>query len=69
VTKSRFRHLSKELATGTGIGLRYDLSFLVLRVDGGFGLHVPYNTNKSGYFNIERFKDMHTLHIAIGYPF
>ena len=68
-TKFRFRNLFKELATGTGIGLRYDLSFLVLRVDWGFGLHVPYNTNKSGYFNIERFKDMHTLHIAIGYPF
>ena len=58
-----------QLATGTGVGLRYDLEFLVLRVDWGFGLHVPYATSKSGYFNIEKFKDMHTLHIAIGYPF
>jgi hypothetical protein len=62
-------HLIKQMATGTGLGLRYDLDFLVLRVDWGFGLHVPYKTSKSGYFNIERFKDMHTLHIAIGYPF
>ena len=65
-------HLSKlfnDLALGTGIGLRYDMEFLVLRLDWGFGLHVPYETSKSGYFNIERFKDMHTLHIAIGYPF
>ena len=59
----------KQLATGTGIGLRYDLDFLVVRVDWGFGLHVPYDTGKSGYFNIPRFKDMHTLHLAIGYPF
>jgi hypothetical protein len=59
----------KQLATGTGIGLRYDLEFLVIRVDWGFGLHVPYETGKSGYFNIKRFRDMHTLHIAIGYPF
>ncbi|MBQ9646397.1 MAG: BamA/TamA family outer membrane protein [Prevotella sp.] len=59
----------RELATGTGIGLRYDLDFLVLRVDWGFGLHLPYDTGKSGYFNIPRFKDMHALHIAIGYPF
>ena len=58
-----------QLATGTGIGLRYDLDFLVLRVDWGLGLHVPYETSKSGYFNIPRFKDMHTLHLAIGYPF
>ena len=63
------RNLFKQLATGTGIGLRYDLDFLVVRVDWGFGLHVPYETEKSGYFNIPRFKDMHTLHLAIGYPF
>ena len=59
----------KQLATGTGLGLRYDLEFLVIRVDWGFGFHVPYETSKSGYFNIERFKDMHALHLAIGYPF
>ena len=59
----------KQIATGTGVGLRYDLDFLVLRVDWGFGLHVPYDTGKSGYFNIPRFKDMHSLHFAIGYPF
>ena len=59
----------KQIATGTGVGLRYDLDFLVLRVDWGFGLHVPYETGKSSYFNIPRFKDMHSLHFAIGYPF
>ena len=58
-----------QMATGTGLGLRYDLEFLVIRIDWGFGLHVPYPTRKSGYFNIERFKDMHALHLAIGYPF
>ena len=61
--------LLKHLATGTGLGLRYDMDFLVIRVDWGFGLHVPYDTGKSGYFNIPRFKDMHSLHLAIGYPF
>ena len=67
--KFQAKNLFRQLATGTGIGLRYDLDFLVLRVDWGFGLHLPYDTGKSGYFNIPRFKDMHTLHIAIGYPF
>ena len=65
----RLRNFFKQIATGTGFGLRYDLDFLVLRLDWGFGLHLPYDTGKSGYFNIRRFKDMHTLHIAIGYPF
>jgi len=68
-TDFKLHKFFKELATGTGIGLRYDLDFLVLRVDWGFGLHLPYDTGKSGYFNIPHFKDMHTLHIAIGYPF
>lgn len=68
-TRFNLKRVLNEVATGTGIGLRYDLDFLILRVDWGFGLHLPYNTGKSGYFNIPRFKDMHTLHLAIGYPF
>lgn len=59
----------EDLALGTGIGLRYNLGFLVVRLDWGIALHFPYDTGKSGYFNINRFKDAHTLHFAIGYPF
>ena len=58
-----------DIAVGTGIGLRYNLGFLVIRLDWGVALHTPYDTGKSGYFNISRFKDAHTLHFAIGYPF
>ena len=58
-----------DIALGTGIGLRYNLGFLVVRLDWGIALHFPYNTGKSGYFNIPSFKDAHTLHFAIGYPF
>ena len=68
-TKLHASTFLKQLATGTGIGLRYDLDFLVIRIDWGFGLHLPYDTGKSGYFNIPRFRDMHSLHFAIGYPF
>ena len=58
-----------DIALGTGIGLRYDLGFLVVRVDWGIALHCPYDTGKSGYFNVNRFKDAQTLNFAIGYPF
>lgn len=58
-----------QLATGTGAGLRYDLDFLVLRLDLGVAIHVPYETEKGGYYNIPRFKDGLGLHFAIGYPF
>ena len=59
----------KEIALGTGVGLRYDLDFLVLRFDVGVALHAPYDTGKSGYFNIPRFKDALGFHLAVGYPF
>ena len=67
--KVRMNHFFKEMALGTGIGLRYDLDFLILRLDWGVALHVPYETGKSGYYNINGFKNYQTLHFAIGYPF
>lgn len=62
-------HFFDSIALGTGVGIRYDFSFLVLRLDWGIALHVPYDTGKSGYYNIPRFKDGMGLHFAIGYPF
>jgi hypothetical protein len=54
---------------GTGVGVRYDLTFLVVRLDLGIAIHAPYETGKSGYYNIPKFKDGLGLHFAIGYPF
>ena len=68
-TKFGFGSFLREMAVGTGVGVRYDLDFLVLRLDWGIALHVPYETSKSGFFNIDSFKDCQTLNFAIGYPF
>ncbi len=65
----RMRNLFKEMALGTGIGLRYDLGYFMLRVDWGVGLHVPYDTGKGGFYNISHFKDAQAFHLAIGLPF
>ena len=65
----KFHKFFRQLAVGTGIGIRYDLDFLVLRLDWGVGLHLPYDTGKGGFYNIDSFKDNQTLHFAIGYPF
>ena len=59
----------KELALDAGVGLRFDMDMLVVRADLGVGLHAPYSTGKSGYFNMPSFKDALAFHIAIGYPF
>ena len=63
------KDLVKQTAVGTGLGLRYDMGFLVIRLDWGLALHYPYPTEKSGYFNVPSFKNAHTLHFAVGYPF
>ena len=59
----------RRIALGTGAGLRYDLDFIVIRFDVGIALHAPYDTRKSGFYNIEKFKDGLAFHFAIGYPF
>ena len=65
----KLKNALKEMALGTGVGIRYDLDFLVLRLDWGVGLHVPYETGKNGFYNIPKFKDGQALHLAVGYPF
>ncbi len=62
----QMKNLLKETALGTGIGLRYDLEFFVLRIDWGFALHLPY---KTGFYNADSFHDAQCLHFAIGLPF
>ena len=61
--------IGREIALGTGFGLRYDLDFLVIRFDVGVGIHAPYNTGKSGYYNMTKFWDSLGFHLAVGYPF
>ena len=66
----KWKGFLNEIALGTGFGLRYDISVLVIRADLGIGLHTPYpNPDKKGYYNISSFKDGLGFHLAIGYPF
>lgn len=59
----------RDLALGTGVGLRFDIEMLVVRGDLGIGLHAPYETGHRGYFNMGSFKRSLAFHLAIGYPF
>ena len=57
----------KEIAVGSGFGLRYDFSFLVFRLDLGFKMHEPYlETNK--WFRNYNFSNA-VYNIGINYPF
>ena len=63
------RNFAEQIALNTGFGIRYDLDFLVLRLDVGIALHYPYDTGKSGYYNVPSFDKGYAWHFAIGYPF
>jgi hypothetical protein len=67
--KLKAGNLFKQLAVGTGVGLRYDLDFFVLRLDWGIGLHAPYDGEKRGWYNMPNFRKSQSLNLAIGYPF
>ena len=58
----------KDIALGTGVGLRVDIGMMVIRGDLGYGLHTPYYNGTPHYFNIA-FKNAFAFHLAIGYPF
>ena len=66
----RLKTFAKQIALGTGVGLRFALVFLVFRLDRGVPLHDPYETGKSGYYNVRgAFWKQLGIHFAIGYPF
>lgn len=66
----------KELAIGTGIGVRLNLSFFVLRLDMGIPVHSAYPRNwslddggkQSQWINAWNFNNL-ALNLAVGYPF
>lgn len=62
------RTFLRDIALGTGVGLRVDIGMMVIRGDLGYGLHAPYYNGTPHYFNI-KFKDAFAFHLAIGYPF
>lgn len=64
-----WKHFLNDIALGTGLGIRYNFDILVIRFDVGVGLHLPYETTKKGYYNIEKFGDGLGFHLAVGYPF
>lgn len=66
----------KELAVGTGVGLRFDLSFLVLRTDLAFPIRKPWLPESERWvFDDINFgssswrRDNLVFNLAIGYPF
>lgn len=63
----------KQIAWSYGVGIRFDLSLFIFRVDFGVKLHDPSRINENKQWrtvpNGLGWKDDMTFHFAIGYPF
>jgi hypothetical protein len=58
----------KDLAVGSGLGIRYDLSFILVRLDLGFKTYEPYLNNGSKWFQHYNFGNA-VYNFGISYPF
>jgi outer membrane protein assembly factor BamA len=67
--QARFRWLKSlpQMAVGSGVGLRYNLSFLILRSDFGFKTYVPYEEPGKRWFNKNYLTPV--INLGINYPF
>jgi outer membrane protein assembly factor BamA len=66
-TFSGFNSL-KDIAVGSGFGLRYDFSFFVFRFDVGFKTYDPSYQDQNRWFNDYNFGNA-VYNIGINYPF
>lgn len=65
-----FNRFYKQLAVAYGLGIRFDLDFLIIRFDGGMKAINPMKTGKNKYpFLHPRFNRDFAFHFAVGYPF
>lgn len=63
-----FHNFYNELGFNTGIGVRYDFNFFILRLDWGWKLRNPNNIEGQRWFK-NLALDQTALHFAIGLPF
>lgn len=70
----RFDRFYKEIAMNTGLGLRFDLTYIIFRIDWGIALHDPTFPENNrwviqDFFSNDWIKDNTAVNFAVGYPF
>lgn len=67
--KFNFKNFYKEIAVGTGVGLRLNFKLLVLRLDVGFKLYDPAKPLGERFVGRQLFSNQPVFNIGIDYPF
>ena len=63
-----FNTFYKQLAVDAGLGLRLDVSFLILRIDLAYALRNPYVGENGSYWRFGEGDNLR-MQLGIGYPF
>jgi len=61
------RKIIGQIAIGSGIGIRLDFNFFIIRLDGAFKVKDPAGTTNNGWMNGKKLETV--LNFGIGYPF
>lgn len=67
--KFRFQNFYKEIAVGTGVGLRLNFKLLVLRLDAGLKLYDPARPSGKCFVGNQIFANKPVFSLGIDYPF
>jgi outer membrane protein assembly factor BamA len=67
----KFNQFYRQIAIGTGAGLRFDLNYFILRIDTGMKVRDPAQAEDKGWIIGKRSltRDDFVFSFAIGYPF
>ncbi|HSO85780.1 MAG TPA: BamA/TamA family outer membrane protein [Draconibacterium sp.] len=65
----KFSNFTEQLAVGTGVGVRFDFDFFILRTDFGLPLRFPYNDGDGNWNHFSEVFEKFRFNLAIGYPF
>jgi outer membrane protein assembly factor BamA len=63
-----FNKFYKQLGMNTGLGMRVDIKFVILRLDWGVQLHSPNKPEGERWIHNLRWKNT-ALNFGVGYPF
>ena len=66
----KFNRFYRQIAASYGLGIRFDLDYLILRFDGGMKSINPMERRRDRYPVIRpKFSRDFAFHFAVGYPF
>ena len=65
----KFNKFYKQIAFDAGLGLRMDLSFLLIRLDFAYALRNPYPNENGNYWRFDKPLENVRMQLGIGYPF